>query len=184
MLARVTKERVTKDLLPKRLADAIAHSARPGKGEDARKAAEQFAKARAAGDLTKARKAVIKVKLVAPRSAWVREQLGLLAFETGELHEATQELLAYRRLTGDHRHDPTIAESYRRQGKPARALDLIAELKPSDVSRRIWIDAQIARARALSDTDRTDAALVILKEAARDTAGADRVRVLEAIRDL
>lgn len=176
--------RVTKDVLPKRLADAIAHSARPGRNEEARKAAEQFAKARDAGDLVKARRAAIKAKLAAPRSAWVREQLGLLAFETDQLHEATQELLTYRRLTGDHRHDPTIAESYRRQGKPARALDLIAELRRADVSKRVWVDAQIARARALADTDRREAAEILLKESARDAAGADRVRVLEAMRDL
>jgi hypothetical protein len=176
--------RMTKDLLPKRLADAIAHSARPGKGDDARKAAEQLVKAREAGDLAKARRAAIKAKLIAPRSAWVREQLGLLAFETDQLHEAVQELLTYRRFTGDHRHDPTIAESYRRQGKPARALDLIAELRRSDVPKRVWVDAQIARARALADTDRKQAAEVLLKEAARDAAGPDRVRVLEALRDL
>ena len=176
--------RVTKDLLPKRLADAIAHSARPGKSDDARKAAEQLVKARDAGDLARARKAAIKAKLAAPRSAWVREQLGLLAFETDQLHEATQELLTYRRLTGDHRHDPTIAESYRRQGNPARALELITELQRSDVPKRIWFDAQIARARALADTNRRQAAEVLLKEAARDAAGADRVRVLEAFRDL
>ena len=176
--------RVTKDVLPKRLADAIAHSARPGRSEEARKAAEQLAKAREAGDLTKARRAAIKAKLAAPRSAWVREQLGLLAFETDQLHDATQELLTYRRLTGDHRHDATIAESYRRQGKPARALDLIAELRRTDVSKHVWVDAQIARARALADTDRRPAAEVLLKEAARDAAGADRVRVLEAMRDL
>jgi len=170
--------------LPKRLADAIAHSARPGKGEDARKAAEQLVAARDAGDPGRARRAAIKAKLAAPRSGWVREQLGLLAFDLNELHEATQELLAYRRLTGDHRHDPTIAESYRRQGKAARALDLIAELKRSDVPTRVWVDAQIVRARALADTRRIDAALVMLKEAARDATGNDRVRVLEAIRDL
>jgi len=175
---------VAPDALPKRLADAIAHSARPGRSEDARKAAEQLVKARDTGDLARARKAAIKAKLAAPRSAWVREQLGLLAFETDQLHEATQELLTYRRLTGDRRHDPTIAESYRRQGKPARALELISELRRSDVSKRVWIDAQIARARALADTDRRPAAEILLKEAARDATGADRVRVLEAFRDL
>src|SRR5207245_9827095 len=98
---------------------------RPAKGDDARKAAEQVVKAREAGNLVDARRAAIKAKLVAPRSAWVREQLGLLAFELEDLHEATQELMASRRFTGDHRHDPTIAECYRRQGKPARALDLL-----------------------------------------------------------
>ena len=73
-----------------------------------------------------------------------------------------------RRLTGDHRHDPTIAECYRRQGKPARALDLLAELKRSDVSTKSWVDAQIARARSLKDTGRADTAFTLLKDAARD----------------
>jgi len=176
--------RVTPSAIPRRLADAIAHSARPGKGDEARKAAEQLVQARDAGDASKARKAAIKAKLVAPRSAWVREQLGLLAFELDELHEAVQELLTYRRLSGDHRHDPIIAESYRRQGKPARALDLIGKIRREDVPGRVWIDAQIARARALADTQRTHAALILLKEAAREATGTDRVRVLEAMRDL
>src|SRR5437899_6280673 len=135
--------------LPKRLADAIAHSARPGKGDDARKAAEQVVKAREAGNLVDARRAAIKAKLVAPRSAWVREQLGLLAFELEDLHEATQELMAYRRFTGDHRHDPTIAECYRRQGKPARALDLLAEMKRHDLATKTLVDAQLPRDREL-----------------------------------
>src|SRR5438132_5698754 len=130
-----------KTALPKRLSDAIAHSARPGKGDDARKAAEQLVKARDAGDLKGARRAGIKAKIVAPRSAWVRENLGLLAFELGDLHEAAQELLAYRRFTGDHRHDAVLAECYRRQGKPTRALDLLAEVKRSDVSTKAWVDA-------------------------------------------
>jgi tetratricopeptide (TPR) repeat protein len=170
--------------LPKRLADAIAHSARPGKGEDARKAAEQLAKAREAGDLKSARRAGIKAKIVAPRSAWVRENLGLLAFELGDLHEAAQELLAYRRFTGDHRHDAVLAECYRRQGKPARALDLLAEVKRHDVSTKTWVDVQIARARALKDTGRADTAFTILKDAARDAGPKDRPRLLEMMGEL
>ncbi len=156
-----------KTALPKRLADAIAHSARPGKGDDARKAAAQLVKAREAGNLKDARKAAIKAKLVAPRSAWVREQLGLLAFDLEDLHEATQELMAYRR-----------------QGKPARALDLLTELKRQDVSTKTWVDAQIARARALADTGRADTAFTFLKEAARDAGPKDRPRLLEAMAEL
>jgi len=173
-----------KTLLPKRLADAIAHSARPGKGEDARKAAEQLAKARDEGNLKDARRAGIKAKLVAPRSAWVREQLGLLAFELGDLHEATQELMTYRRLTGDHRHDAVIAECYRREGKPARALDLLAEVKRSEIPTKTWIDMQLARALALADTGRADTAFTLLKDTARDAGPKDRTRIIEAMRDL
>jgi tetratricopeptide (TPR) repeat protein len=173
-----------KALLPKRLADAIAHSARPGKGDDAKKAAEQLARAREAGELKDARKAGIKAKIAAPRSAWVREQLGLIAFDLGELHEAIQELLTYRRFTGDHRHDAILAECYRREGKPARALDLLAEVKRSEVPTKTWVDAQIVRARALADTGRADTAFTLLKDTARDAGPQDRTRVLEAMRDL
>ena len=178
MLALVTKDA----LLPKRLADAIAHSARPGRGDDATKAAEQLVRARAAGDAKAARKAAIKAKLAAPRSAWVREQLGLLAMENDELHEAVQELMAYRRFTGDHRHDPVIAEAYRKQGKPARALDLLKELDRRDVSARTWSDAQVARARALADTGRKDTAITLLKAAARETT--QKREIIQALADL
>jgi tetratricopeptide (TPR) repeat protein len=173
-----------KALLPKRLADAIGHSARPGKSDDAKRAAEQLARAREAGELRDARKAGIKAKIAAPRSAWVREQLGLIAFELDELHEATQELLAYRRFTGDHRHDAILAECYRREGKPARALDLLAKVKRSEVQTKTWIDVQVARARALADTGRSDTAFTLLKDTARDAGPQDRTRVLEAMRDL
>jgi tetratricopeptide (TPR) repeat protein len=168
--------------LPKRLADAIAHSARPGHSEDATKAAEQLVRARDEGKTKVAHRAAVKAKLAAPRSAWVREQLGLLAMEMGEFHEAAQELLTYRRFTGDHRHDPVIADAYRKQGKPARALDLLKELKRDDVSARTWTDAQIARARALADTGRNDTAVTILKAAVRDAK--DKRPILEALADL
>lgn len=169
-----------KTSLPKRLADAIAHSARPGRGEEATKAAERLLVARDEGRTAEARKAAIRAKQAAPRSAWVREQLGLVAFELDEFHEAVQELLAYRRFSGDHRHDAVIAESYRRLGKPARALDLLTELKRADVPAKSWIDAQIARARALADTGRKAAAATLLKAAIRETRSSDRARLIEA----
>ncbi|MGZ4138470.1 MAG: hypothetical protein ACXVQ7_03085 [Actinomycetota bacterium] len=173
-----------KAIIPKRLADAISHSARPGKGEEATKAAERLIVARDEGRTADARKAAIRAKQAAPRSAWVREQLGLLAYTLEEFHEAVQELLAYRRFTGDHRHDPAIAESYRRLGKPARALELLAELKRADVPAKIWVEGQIARARALADTGRTETARTLLKAAVREARPADRAPLLEAWNDL
>ena len=178
MLARMTQTPV----LPKRLSDAIKHSARPGHGDDATKAAEQLVRARTAGNAKAARRAGIKAKLAAPRSAWVREQLGLIAMDMNEFHEAVQELLTYRRFTGDHRHDPAIAEAYRKQGKPALALDLLKELSRGDVSARTWGEAQVARARALADTGRNDAAVTLLKAAARDAK--DKRPILEALAEL
>jgi len=106
----------------------------------------------------------------------------LVAFTLEEWHEAAQELLAYRRFTGDHRHDASIAETYRRQGKAARALEFLSELKQGDVSAKAWTDVQVVRARALADTGRTDAAITFLKQAARTTS--DKRAIIEAIAEL
>jgi hypothetical protein len=171
-------------VLPKRLTEALSRSARPGHADDAIKAAEQLVRARDEGRNADGRRAAIKAKHAAPRSAWVREQLGLFAFELGELHEAAQELLAYRRFTGDHRHDPMIAECYRREGKPERALTFISELQRAAVPPRTWIEAQIVRARALVDTGRADTARTLLQAAARGASAANLERLREAAREL
>jgi predicted Zn-dependent protease len=171
-------------MLPKRIAESLARGARPGRADDAIKAAEQLVRARDDGRSADARKAAVKAKQAAPRSAWVREQLGLFAFELGDLHEAAQELLAYRRFTGDRRHDAIIAECYRQQGKPERALELIADLDRSTIPARAWIESQIVRARALVDTGRPDAARTLLTAAARGASTADLERLREVARDL
>jgi predicted Zn-dependent protease len=168
--------------LPKRLADELARASRPGKADVAMRAAEKLIEARSNDDLKEAKRLAIRTKQAAPRSPWIREQLGLVAFSLEDWHEAGQELLAYRRFTGDHRHDAAIAETYRRQAKAARALEFLSELKQGDVSAKAWTDVQVVRARALADTGRTDAAITLLKQAARTTS--DKRPIIEAIAEL
>ena len=168
--------------LPKRLADELARASRPGKADEAKRWSEKLIEARTNGDLKEARRLAVRVKQSAPRSGWIREQLGLFAFALEEWHEACQELLAYRRFTGNHKHDAAIAEAYRRVGKAPRALELLTELKQSDVSPAVWADAQIVRARALADTGRKDAAITLLKQAARNAP--NKTPIIEAIAEL
>ncbi|MGH2771355.1 MAG: tetratricopeptide repeat protein, partial [Actinomycetota bacterium] len=64
----------------------------------------------------------------APRSARVRELLGLAAYRAGRWKEALGELLAYRRLTGQLDQNHLIADCYRAQGRPERALEVCDEV--------------------------------------------------------
>jgi tetratricopeptide (TPR) repeat protein len=153
--------------LPKRLADELARASRPGKADEAKRWAEKLLEARDKDDAKEVKRLAIRVKQAAPRSAWAREQLGMIAYALKEWHEAAQELLAYRRFTGDRKHDHQIAETYRNEGKPARALEFLADLKSTDLPANEWMWVQIVRASSLADTGRRDAALTLLKEAVR-----------------
>jgi tetratricopeptide (TPR) repeat protein len=170
--------------LSKRLADELSRTARPGKADEARRYGEKLIEALERGRPLDVKRAAIRAKQAAPRSAWVREELGKVCFELEDWHEATQELLAYRRFTADRRQDATIAECYRRQEKPARSLELLADLKQPDVPANVWIQAQVVRARALADTGRKGAALTLLKAAVRATEKPSRRPLLEVIADL
>lgn len=113
---------------------------------------ERFAAAQAAGKLHDARRAAINAKKGAPRSPFVREALGLVSYDLEQWHEAAQELLAYRRFAADCRHDPIVADCYRRLGNVARALDVLDEMRRAGVTGAVHVEAQVVRARVVVDT--------------------------------
>jgi len=140
----------------------LKRAARPTAVNDALKGMERFLRARTKGDLAEARLAAIAVKTAAPRASAAREALGRVAFELGEWHEAAQELLAFRRLTGEHRNDPAIAHCYLELGRPVRALEFLAELSRDDASADVWARACAERAHALAATGRATEAVDFL----------------------
>ncbi|MCA1831031.1 MAG: hypothetical protein ABR579_07370 [Actinomycetota bacterium] len=170
--------------LPKRLADELARTSRRGLAEEAQRWMEKALRARDEGRAPDARRAAVRAKQAAPRSPAVREALGLAAYELGEWHEAAQELLAARRMTGRRNHDPVIADAYVRLGRATRALDFLADLGRNDVPERVWIDAQVVRARAFASRGLDDSATSVLVRAARDAGPTARARLAEAGREL
>lgn len=122
----------------------------------------------AAGDKTQALGMLKATKDVANRSAAVREALGRLHYESQRWHEAVQELLAFRRFTGQHRHDALIAEAYRRLGRPQRTIEVVREMPASDVSEQVRVEAAIAASRAYMDLGKTVLANATLDKAAAD----------------
>jgi tetratricopeptide (TPR) repeat protein len=102
---------------------------------------------------------------VAPRSARVRELIGLACYRCSHWQEALRELLAYRRLTGFMDENHVIADCYRALDHPERALEVCAEVLPQRVSPAVWAEARIITASILADQGDIARALVELKRA-------------------
>ncbi|MFA5889422.1 MAG: hypothetical protein WDA27_00475 [Actinomycetota bacterium] len=165
--------------LPRALELELQRAAKPGRGADAVAWMTKARRAEAEGRREAAYRAACRVKEMAPRSSSVRRVIGVAAWHTDRWHEASQELLAYRRFTGDCSFDPAIAECYRRLGRPERARDFLAPLKPEDVSAPVWADAQVVRARSFADVGRAEVGRDLLESAlraARSPAARDRLR--------
>jgi hypothetical protein len=110
-------------------------------------------------DPVSARSHVAVARRLAARVAVVREASALTAYACGDFDTALTELRAYRRLSGDQRHLPLMADCERGLGRPERALDLAstpeASRLPADVEREL----RIVVAGARSDLGQPEAAL-------------------------
>lgn len=124
---------------------------------------QQALAAAASDDVPRAIAAAERAKRAAHRSPSVREALGLLRFDAGDWRAAVSELLAYRRLTGDRSHDPTIADCYRGLGRPERAVSYLEDLGRGEVDEDTWVEGLIVRGAALADTGNVAGALAVLR---------------------
>jgi tetratricopeptide (TPR) repeat protein len=104
-------------------------------------------------------------KVLAPRSARTMELLGLAYYRLGKWKEAQRELLAYRRVTNSTDQNHLIADLYRAQGRPDRALEITAEVRPESTSPELWAETMIVAAGALADKEDLRGALAMLNRA-------------------
>lgn len=114
----------------------------------------------AAGDWTEALAEAEHAKRVAPRSPTVRETLGVAAYRAGDFKQALSELQAFRRLAGTKLHDLKIADCYRAEGRPLRAVEFLDEIKAPNIG-----DAARVRAGALHDAGDSSGAAAALEVA-------------------
>lgn len=149
--------------LPKWVRDEITRSTPKDRREPAikllAKALESFVDERYPGALTDLRKA----KSLSPRSATIRELLGLSAYRTGNWGEALSELRTFRRLTGDLIHYPVEMDCLRAL---KRTDDLIREwdrFQTYDVSATVNHEARVVYASFLVDQGRAHDAWPIIK---------------------
>lgn len=136
-------------------------TARPGKGDILVKVFADAAAAFADEDFDEAMRLGEQAKHIALRSTTVRELLGLTYYRAGRYKQAARELAAFRRLTGSHVQNHVLADTYRAQGRPERALELCDET--TDVPEEVFYEKEIVAAGALADLKRVDDAIARLE---------------------
>ncbi len=99
----------------------------------------------------------------ASRIAVVREAVGVAAYHAGDYAEATRELRAYRRMSGDEGYRAVLADCERAQGRPEVALRLVREALADGPDRAETVELQLIEAGARQDLGETSAARLVLE---------------------
>jgi tetratricopeptide (TPR) repeat protein len=115
----------------------------------------------------------------AARVAAVREAVGVSAYHAGEWAEALAELRAARRMSGDPRILPLIADCERALGKPEQAARALSDADFRRLDGETRAELLIVVAGARRDLGQLDAALAVLARGGLDPerprAGAARL---------
>ena len=109
----------------------------------------------------------------ASRVAAVREAVGVAAYHAQEWSEAITELRTARRISGDPRNLPLLADCERALGRPAQALRVLNDPDAARLDPETRAELFIVVAGARRDLGQIDAALAVL---ARGGLARDRPR--------
>lgn len=104
-----------------------------------------------------------KAKKLSPRSATIRELLGLSAYRSGNWDEGLKELRTYRRLSGDLIHYPVEMDCLRALGRPDDVIRAWERLQDYDISPTINNEARVVYASFLLDQGRPRDAWPVIK---------------------
>ncbi len=138
-------------------------TARPGKGDLLVKVFADAAAAYLDEDYGEAIRLAEQAKHMALRAVAPRELLGLAYYRAGRWQEAARELAAFRRLSGTAEQNAILADCYRAQGKPDRAVELCDEVTARAAAPEVFYEANIVAAGALADQGRLDEAIARLE---------------------
>ncbi len=166
--------------LPGDIVSELRTTARPGKAEAAISRLERAVELLERGDARGASAEAIKAKALAPRSAAVREVLGMALYRLERYREALSELQAYRRMSGRADQNHLIADCLRDAGRPERAVPLAEEaLASRSVPLETKAEAVIVAASALADMGKLEQALGLLRRirTSAEVAGPEVLRV-------
>ncbi|MDP8971324.1 MAG: tetratricopeptide repeat protein, partial [Actinomycetota bacterium] len=104
-------------------------------------------------------------KAVAPRSAAIRELLGVARYRAGDFAVAHRELLAYRRLSGRHDQNHLLADCARATGHPDKVGEYVAEMQRHAVPEDRLVEGLIVLAAARAEGGELREALGVLEGA-------------------
>lgn len=104
----------------------------------------------------------------ASRLAVVREAVGVAAYHAQEWNEALTELRTARRISGDPRNLPIMADCERAVGRPAQAARMLSDPDVGRLDPETRAELFIVVSGARRDTGQLDAALAVLARGGLD----------------
>jgi tetratricopeptide (TPR) repeat protein len=104
----------------------------------------------------------------ASRIAVVREAVGVTAYHAEEWAEALSELRAARRISGNPRNLPIMADAERALGRPQQALKMLDDPDVTRLDGETRVELLVVVAGARRDLGQNDAALSVLARGGLD----------------
>ena len=154
-----------KPALARSLVEEIRSTTRPAAHKEAIARLERAVELLERGDPRGAGREAEKAKVLAPRSAAVREVLGMALYGQGRWREALAELKTYKRLSGRVDQNHLIADCLRALGRADQAVPLAEEALRSNIPVDAKAEAVIVAAASLRDLGRHREALAMLRRA-------------------
>lgn len=142
----------------------LGTAARPGKKDLLIKVMAEAVVAYSEGNVEEAIRLGEQAKHMALRSTTAREFLGLAYYAAGRWRDAITELSAFRRMAATAEQNPVLADCYRAEGKPEKAVELADETRAHPPSAPVLFESEIVAAGALADLGRLDEAIARLED--------------------
>ena len=121
-----------------------------------------------AGDDARAMELLTWAKSVAPRSATIRETLGIAHYAAERYPEAHSELLAYRRLSGAQDQNHVLADCARAAGRTEKVREYVDQMIEAGVDAGRIAEGLMVVAGDRADRDDLQGALDTLSRAGLD----------------
>ena len=168
MGSRAADEPGVGEVLPGETLDELRETARPHAGADAARAlADAVVALSEDGDPEEAVRAARVAKRAAPRSASVREALGIALYQMGDFRSARTELAAAQRISGRQDLAAMLADIERALGRPERAVALFERVDRSKMEADTAAELLLVAASAYGDLGQPAAGVALIRRHAR-----------------
>ena len=151
------------EVLTAEVLDELRQTARPSAFSTASRALADAVLALSNEDAEAALPAAQAAKRAAPRSAAVRELLGIALYKTGEYRAARTELAAAQRISGDADLAAILADVERATGRPEQAIEVFRGTDRSRMSPDAAAELLIVAASAYGDLGQPDAGVALIR---------------------
>jgi len=155
------------EVLTEEMLDELRQTARPHSFAAAARALADAVLALSDEDPEAAVTAARAAKRSTPRSAAVRELLGIALYQVGDYKAARTELAAAQRISGEVDLTAMLADVERATGRPEQAIDLFRTTDRTRMSADTAAELLVVAASAYGDLDQPAAGVALIRRHAR-----------------